>query len=194
MDSLILGSISPRRKEIMGYFDIPFEQVAPYFDEESAPFFGNPIDYVITLSKGKAQSLHQLHPKGLLLTADTIVFYNGKIFGKPKDPEEAFANLSELVGKWHSVYTGVTVMKDGKEFSQAEETKVLFNHLTPEQIQNYQKKLHLADKAGGYAIQMAGGLIVRKIEGCYYNVMGLPINTVRRLLTFFEIELWDHIK
>lgn len=194
MKQLILGSQSPRRKEILGYFALPFIQISPDFDEEAVPFSGNPHVYVTELSTGKALSLQPKHPQALILTADTIVWKEGKVYGKPKDRADAFRSLYELAGSWHSVFTGVALCADGKVYSMVEETKVLFNPLTPEEISHYHTKLHWSDKAGGYAIQMAGGLIVKKIDGCYYNVMGFPINSVRLLLLNAGIELWEHIK
>lgn len=191
---LILGSQSPRRKEILSYFALPFEQKAPPFDESSVPFTGNPSEYVCALSESKALSLASSDPEAAILTADTIVYRDQKIYLKPTSAEEAYQSLSELVGKWHSVYTGVSLCYQEKMYSQWEETRVLFNALSKEEIWHYQSKIHWADKAGGYAIQMAGGLIVRKIEGCYYNVMGLPINSVRDLLKNIGIELWDYVR
>ena len=190
----ILGSQSPRRKEILGYFDIPFEQISPDYNEDSFPFQGDPASYVQTLAIGKGESLQKHFPNALILTADTIVYREGKIYGKPKNKVEAVENLMQLVGKWHSVFTGVNFSFQGEQFSAVEETKVLFNSLTTEQIHLYQSKLHCVDKAGGYAIQGAGGLIVQRIEGCYYNVMGLPINTVHQLLLRARIDLWNWIK
>ena len=190
----ILGSQSPRRREILGYFDFPFQQVSPDYDEEALVFSGDSLSYVKKLAAGKGESLQDRFPNALILTADTIVYKEGKIYGKPRDEMEAVQTLTELVGKWHAVFTGVNVSFRGKMFSGVEETKVLFNELTFEQIRHYQSKLHFADKAGGYAIQGAGGLIVKKIDGCYYNVMGLPINTVRQLILNVGIELWNHLK
>jgi septum formation protein len=190
---LILGSQSPRRKEILSYFSIPFIQMSPAFDEESVPFQGDPEVYACTLSQGKAESLADRFPESVILTADTIVFRNGKIYGKPKTQEEAYQSLSELVGQWHTVYTGVTVKKGKQMFQQVEASRVLFNPLTPEQIHHYIAHTEWADKAGGYAIQANGGLIVRKIDGCYYNVMGLPINTVESLLQHVGIKLWNYL-
>jgi len=191
---LILGSQSPRRKEILSYFDLPFEQASPPFDEEAVPFNGDHINYVCGLAEGKALSLAPSYPGAIIITADTIVWKDGKLYGKPKDNEDAFQILSELAGQWHSVFTAVSLYHNGSIFSRYEETKVLFNPLTPEEIRHYYTKLHLADKAGGYAIQMAGGLIVKKIEGCYYNVMGFPINSVRELLLQVKIDLWNYLK
>lgn len=194
MVRIILGSQSPRRKEILSFFNLPFIQASPDFNEESIIYRRDPIRYVQTLAEGKARSLQNLYPHDIILTADTIVYRSGKVYNKPKDEKEAFAMLSELVGKWHSVFTGVAILKDGIMHSGWEETRVLFNAMTEEEIRHYHRKIHWADKAGGYAIQMAGGLIVRKIDGCYYNVMGLPINTVHSLLKKSGIELWDYVQ
>lgn len=191
---LILGSQSPRRKEILSYFALPFEQASPPFDESSIPFQNNPAEYVCAIAKGKADSLIHLYPEAAIITADTTVWRAGKIYGKPSSSEEALQYLSELVGQWHSVFTGVVLRYGNAQFTEVEETRVLFNDLTPDQIRHYHTKLHWSDKAGGYAIQMAGGLIVRKIDGCFYNVMGLPINTLHTLLNKIGIELWEYLK
>lgn len=190
---LILGSQSPRRREILSYFSLPFTQVFPVFDEESIIFTNHPEEYVCAIACGKAASLSQEFSQSMILTADTIVFCEGKIYGKPKNEEVAIQALSELVGKWHTVYTGVTLQQGMKAVHQAEATHVLFNQITTPQIRHYVKKTNWSDKAGGYAIQMAGGLLVNKIDGCYYNVMGLPINTLEKLLKHFGIELWDYL-
>lgn len=193
MKKLVLGSQSPRRKEILGFFSLPFIQASPPFDEEAVPFNGDPEDYVCTLSKGKGAALLSQFPESVILTADTIVFREGKVYGKPKDKEEAHRHLSELSGKWHFVYTGVTVQTRDKVISKAEMSRVLFNPLSPEQIDQYLDQIKWSDKAGGYAIQDSGGLIVQKIDGCYYNVKGLPINTVEHLLKDFGFTLWKHL-
>lgn len=190
----ILGSQSPRRKEILSYFDLPFEQIPSHFDEEALPFLGDPLSYVRALSVGKGKTIEAEHKDALILTADTIVYKDGKIFGKPQNDEAAFAALSDLVGSWHSVYTAVSLIHNGAIETGVEETKVLFNPLTDEEIWHYIDNMHLRDKAGSYAIQLAGGIIVERIEGCYTNVMGLPINLVRQLLNRVGINLWKHLK
>ncbi len=194
MASLILGSQSPRRKEILSYFDLQIKQVSPIFDEEAHPFQGDPRIYVQELALGKSQSLVERFPETMILTADTTVYCEGKIYNKPKNAEEAFQMIASLSGKWHSVLTGVSLRLGLKEQVSCEETLVLFNPITSEQIRHYHSRIHWADKAGGYAIQSAGGLIVNRIDGCYYNVLGLPINTVRHLMHQFNIELWDYLK
>ena len=191
---LILGSQSPRRKEILEYFDLPFQQASSDFDEDSIPFSGTPADYTITLAKGKKEILARQFPDALILTADTVVYKEGIIYGKPINDLQAMEFLRELSGKWHSVYTGINVYFQGKEFHDVTETRVLFNSLNEDQIRAYNKKLHYTDKAGGYMIQQAGGIIVKRIEGCYYNVMGLSINSLKNLLLNFGIDLWNHLR
>lgn len=180
--NLILGSQSPRRKEILSYFSIPFTQISPSYDEDSIPFDGDPIQYVKTLSKGKAESINS---DAIIVTADTVVYRHGKIYGKPRNDAEAFEFLKALSGVWHSVFTGITVRKGNQEWQDVEETRVLFNALSDKQIHAYYQKLPYADKAGGYMIQQAGGIIVQRIDGCYYNVMGFPINKLNRTLFRF---------
>lgn len=190
---IILGSQSPRRREILSYFTLPFDQITPPFDEESISFTGDPMKFVNDIARGKAEALKKQYPQSVIITADTAVYCQGKVYGKPAHDAEAFKALCELVGHWHSVFTGVAVAFDDKIEVKAEETRVLFNALTPQQIRHYQRQIHGADKAGGYAIQSAGGLIVKKIEGCYYNVMGLPINTLYEMLLHAQIDLWDYL-
>jgi septum formation protein len=191
---IVLGSQSPRRREILSYFDIPFKQVASNFDEDSIPFDGDPMAYANRLARAKAAILLPQFPHDLILTADTIVYRNGKIYGKPRNHQEAFSSLKELVGQWHSVFTGLTLCHNQREYQAIEETRVLFNLLTDHQIETYYKKIPYADKAGGYMIQESGGLIIKRIEGCYYNVLGLPINSLQQLFKPVGIDLWDHLK
>lgn len=190
MQRLILGSQSPRRKEILGFFGIPFEVVSPAFVEEAVPFLGDPAAYVVEISKGKADSLASLYPKAVILTADSTVVCNGKVFNKPADEEEAYAFLNEFSGRWQSVFTGVTVRHGKEEHHGWEETRVLVNTLTPQQIRHFIESKLWVGKAGGYTIQAGGSLLVNQIAGCYYNVTGLPVNTVCDLLRRVGIDLW----
>jgi len=191
---IILGSQSPRRREIMGFFSLPFEQVPSHFDEESVAFSGDPAQYATLLSQKKAESLAQKYPTDVIVTADTVVFCNGKVYNKPQDEKEARQFLIDLGGVWHSVFTGVTVRKGTSVHSAAEETKLLFHKLSPEQIKKFHDHCYFLDKAGGYAIEKSGNLIVSQMEGCYYNVMGLPIKTVQKLLLKQNIDLWNYLK
>ena len=191
---IILGSNCPRRGEILRFFSLPFTQIAPLFDEDSIVFTGDPRLYVKTLATKKAETLAVKHSDRVILTADTTVFCEGKIYNKPQDYAEAFSFLQSLSGRWHSVFTGVAIFSNGKIETQEEETKILFHTLTPDQIHQYLPHINFLDKAGSYAIQQGGALVVKKIEGCYYNVMGLPITSLRELLAGAGIDLWHHLK
>lgn len=194
MSRLILGSQSPRRREILNYFSIPFDQIASSFDEEAVPFCGNPAEYVRTLSLGKASTLQASYSDRPILSADTIVYKHGKVYGKPADRDEAIATLEQLSGQWHSVYTGICLLYGSVCYQNVEETRVLFNPLSLEQIVAYHDGLYLYDKAGSYQIQMAGGVAVKKIDGCYYNAIGMPINSIREALKQLNIDLWSYLK
>lgn len=193
MTKIILASASPRRREILSFFDLPFTQETSHFDEEAVPFSGNPAEYVAILSEGKSQ-LIEADPDTVVISADTVVFKDGKLYPKPANITLLKQYLRELEGQWHSVFTAVTLRKGSFLQTEVEETRVHFNALTDDQIEHYCKRIHWHDKAGGYAIQMGGGLVVNRIEGCYYNVMGLPINALHRLFKAVGIELWEFVK
>ena len=191
---IILGSQSPRRKEILSQFNIPFTQASSNFDEESIPFSGDPGNFACKLAECKEKTLRPAYPKSAILTADTIVYCDNKLYGKPATEKEACRMFAELQGRWHSVFTGVALSYEDQLFSQYEESRVLFNHLSPNQIKAYHRTSNWSDKAGGYGIQAGGGLLIKKIDGCFYNVMGLPVNTVRDLFNKIGIDLWDYLK
>jgi septum formation protein len=191
---IILGSSSPRRREVFEFFSLPFTQVAPDFHEESVPFNGDPRTYANTLSRGKAKTLGISHTNSLIITADTIVYMDGKIYNKPQSFEDNLRMLRELNGKWHSVFTSLTGLQNEKMFTVCDETRVLFHELKEEELRAYCLKLNPLDKAGGYGIQDAGSLLVKRLEGCFYNVMGLSINALVTVLKEFEINLWHYLK
>lgn len=192
--TIVLGSQSPRRREILSFFSLPFTQASPHFDEESVPFNGDPAQFAITISRGKAISLQPLFPKEIILTADTVVYREGKAYGKPSNDAEALAMLRELAGKWHSVFTALTIKTAAEEHSLCQESRVEFFAATDEQLKRYHQGIHCLDKAGSYAIQGAGGILVRRIDGCYYNVMGLPLHGLATLLDKVGIDLWNHLQ
>jgi len=175
-------------------FSIPFRQVSSDFDETQVLFKGDPAAFVTELARRKAEALHEKFPDSIILTADTTVYRDGRLFEKPANMEEAHRMLREHSGKEQQVYTGVAISYKKKIDSQAEETKVHFCELTDSEIDIYLKAFYPLDKAGGYSIQDAGSLIVKRIEGCYYNVMGLPMQTTRQLLLKAGIDLWDYFK
>ena len=192
--SLILGSQSPRRKEILGFFSVPFTQVSSPFDERTIQFEGDPKKYAETLAIKKGEGLLDLYPDNPILTADTIVFHNETLYNKPLDKNQAIQFLSTLQGSWHSVFSSVALCYKGEKTVRTEETRILFRPLSSLQIDSYLNHINFLDKAGGYALQQGGGILVEKIEGSHYNVMGLPLGPLEELLLLAEIDLWSHLK
>ncbi len=191
---IILGSQSVKRREILGHFSIPFIVVPSAFEEESVVFGGNPGEHALFLSQKKNEVLRGQYPDEVILTADSVVWCDGVMYNKPRDFDEACAFLNAFSGKWQSVFTGVTVARGPLVYSDIEETKILINPLTPDQIKKFHSAIYTLDKAGGYTIEKSGNLIVSRLEGCYDNVLGLPINTTRKLLLKVGIDLWDFLK
>lgn len=191
---LILGSGSPRRKEVLQFFSVPFEQVSSDFPEEEVPFLKDPISYVETLARKKGELLSTKYSGSAILTADTVVFHQEKVYNKPKDREEAGQFLSELSGSSFSVFTALVLSVKGEQHSRVEETKILFRQLTPHHISHYLDRVNFMDKAGAFAVQQGGSLIVQRIEGCYYNVLGLPLTSLCDLLALIGVDLWERLK
>ena len=179
---IILASNSARRKEILSFFSIPFIQASPQCNEDSYSRNTSPDLFVEKLAQQKALSLKNQYPDTPILAADTIVYLNNKIYGKPHSHTEASLFLKELSGNTHYVYTGLAIQYKNKMESLSEKTAVTFHALTSKQIETYLNSIQYKDKAGAYAIQQTGGLIVKSIQGCYYNVMGLPLTTLQNLL------------
>lgn len=190
---IILGSASPRRKEILNYFSLPYRVEIPDIDEEAIPFEGDAAKYVTKIASEKGAALLVRFPQSLIITADTTVFFEGKVYNKPANEQEAFDALSLLAGKSHEVYTGICVSSSNRQERGYEKTTVFFKPLSNNEIRLYQRAVHCYDKAGGYAIQGAGSLIVERIEGDYTNVVGFPIQVVYRLLKSFNVNLWDFL-
>ena len=182
---MILASQSPRRKELLEYITEDFV-IIPAKGEELLPEGISPRDAVILLSKQKAEEIRRREFPGevtdTIIAADTVVAIDGMILGKPSDPENAAEMLRRLSGRKHSVFTGVTLISPEKTVSFAEETLVEFYPLTDEEILRYVESGDPMDKAGAYGIQGRGALLVKRIEGDYYNVMGLPIGRLYREL------------
>lgn len=191
--NILLGSRSPRRQEILSFFSLPFEVASSDFDERSISFKENPYTFVENLAEKKGLSLVSHFPKHLIITADTVVYFNGDVFFKPQNEEEARGMLRCLSGRTHEVITAVTINLNGKTYSDHEVTRVTFEELTDKQIDQYVQTTHPMDKAGSYGIQGIGSLLISNIEGCFYNVMGLPIQLLARLLRNVGLDLWDAI-
>ncbi|MGE0670981.1 MAG: Maf family protein, partial [Parachlamydiales bacterium] len=126
---IILGSQSPRRKEILSYFTLSFEQVPSHFDEDTVLFSGDPIQYSLELAQKKSDELSKRFSSDMIITADTVVYFNGKIYNKPKDLEEAHRMMRELSGNWHYVYTAVSIRQGNIHLAETEETKIRLHEL-----------------------------------------------------------------
>lgn len=177
--SVVLASASPRRKELLSQAGCTFE-VIPAEGEEKI-HDKSPDATVLMLSKQKAMEVAaKCDSNTLVIGADTVVAAEGKILGKPKDYEDAFRMLSKLRNSCHSVYTGVTIIYGDKVKSFAEETRVYVRNITDEQLLDYIHLGECMDKAGAYGIQGRFGAYVEKIEGDYFNVVGLPICRLMR--------------
>lgn len=174
---IILGSQSPRRRELMAGLDIPFTCVTIDADE-SYPAELKVGDIPMYISRAKARAyVDELQDNDLLITSDTIVWLNDEMLGKPQDEAEAKAMLARLSGQTHEVYTAVCFAdKNGELETWVDCTKVTFNTLSPDEIDYYVSKYRPLDKAGAYGVQEWIGYVgVTRMEGSYFNVMGFPI-------------------
>lgn len=174
---LILASASPRRRELLHEIAPTFSVVPSAFEERGAL---GAEDTALAFARGKAEDVFAQYPDALVLGADTVVALEGKVFGKPHTREEAYAMLRALSGKTHSVFTGVCLVKAGARREGVVETKVTFLELSDAFLDAYIESGSPFDKAGGYGIQDGG--LVQTIEGSYTNVVGLPLETVKRFL------------
>lgn len=181
---IILASNSPRRKELLSGLGLDYEvRTLPGIDESYPQTLqGEEIPIYISNKKASAY-LSNLKDDELLITADTIVWLNGRVLGKPANEEEACNMLRELSGKTHQVITGVTLATTVFQKSFASVSQVTFATLTEEEINYYVNHYHPMDKAGSYGVQEWIGFIgVERIEGSYFNVMGLPVQRLYREL------------
>jgi septum formation protein len=176
---LILASSSPRRKELIGHLNLPFEIVVKNVVEESQ--FKDPINFSRDIAQLKGEAVFQeRHDECLVVSADTIVCLGTKIYGKPANEAEARVFLSELSGKTHSVFTAVTMNLNYKNqrvnYSFVEESKVTFNQILPAVLERYLATKDSLDKAGAYGIQGPSLTFISKVDGDYANVVGFPLS------------------
>ena len=178
---LILASSSPRRKELLELLGIPF-QIKASDVEETYQDGLQPHEIVMELARIKSKPIAETNKKSIVIGADTIVVSDGKVLGKPADKEEAISTLKQLSGKVHQVYTGVSLLKDGHTHLFYEKTDVEFWPLEEKEIEQYVLTGEPFDKAGSYGIQGYGSLLVKRIEGDYFTVVGLPVSRLNREL------------
>lgn len=186
---IILASGSPRRRELLEQIGIKnYRIVSPDVDErvEGRPA---PAELVEVLSRRKAQAVgERVGDAALVIAADTVVALEGTILGKPHSREEAAAMLAALSGKEHQVYTGLTVLRGRESVTEHERTAVCFRALSEGEIADYVATGEPLDKAGAYGIQGVGALLVTGIRGDYFNVMGLPVCRLGRVLRQFGVD------
>ena len=187
--AVILASQSPRRRELLGRMGIDDFLVRPAQGEEVFEPGLSPAELVEHLSRQKAAEVAAgASPEDLVIAADTVVSIAGRGLGKPRSQAEAFPMLATLSGREHTVYTGVTVCQGGVSITEHEATDVRFRPLTPEEIRSYIATGEPMDKAGAYGIQEYGSLLVEGIQGDYFNVVGLPICRLGRILARFGVD------
>lgn len=186
---LILASQSPRRKELLGLLGIPFEIQVSQADETMDPH-GDPAQQVAQVSRRKALAI-QNGEDAVVIAADTIVVCDGEILGKPHSKEDACRMLSLLSGRSHQVMTGMTVMRGDRIESHTEITEVFFRQISEKEIIRYVESGEPMDKAGAYGIQGGAALFAEKLQGDYYNVMGLPVCRLTQMLKSAAPELME---
>lgn len=194
MDAIILASSSPRRRELLSQAGIPYTVKPGNVDEEKVKFSGTPEQKAEHLAYTKAMDVAKNIDRGLVLGADTIVVCDGEIFGKPIDESDALRMLESLSGREHFVITGLALVDaaSGKVKKGYETTKVKFSSLTAEEIQAYIKTGEPFGKAGAYAVQGRGALLVEGLNGCYSNVVGLPLKKLDNMLKEFGIRVLEY--
>lgn len=192
---LVLASSSPRRQELIALLGLPV-QILPSRVDEDTPEHWTPSKIVEGLAERKALAVKAEHAEdidssSIVVGSDTIVVLNGKVMGKPRDARDAERMLQELSGKVHKVYTGVSCIRvsDAKTVTSHRVTKVRMRELSQDQISRYVATGEPMDKAGSYGIQEIGSLLVEYIEGCYFNVVGLPVSLLAVQLEQFDIVL-----
>lgn len=179
---LILASASPRRADLLRQLGVPFEVIPSEIPEVLPP--GSVKDAVTALALAKARAVAGRVGPAVVLGADTAVVLAGEVFGKPENPEDARRMLRALRGRGHEVITGVALVEapSGREETTAVVSRVLMREYSEAEIEAYLASGEPFDKAGAYAVQAVGGALVARVDGCYTNVVGLPLTTTRRLL------------
>jgi septum formation protein len=186
---LILASNSPRRRELLAQVGWSFT-VDPADVDEQMLAEESPEYYAVRVAQDKAQVAARRAGSGIVIAADTIVVLDNEVLGKPRDVRDATRMLTMLSGREHRVITGVAVMDaaTGSSESRAVSTRVRFRELRKEAIDAYVATGEPMDKAGAYGIQERGALLVERIEGCYYNVVGLPLAVLAEMLEGFAVD------
>jgi len=184
VQSIVLASGSPRRKQLLEMLRIPFRVIPPDVDEHVLPG-EKPAAYVTRLSRAKAEAVVARAPGEVILAADTTVVLGGKIFEKPTSPAHAVEMLEQLQGKTHEVLTAVAVAENGRLEQVLDVSRVTFRPNNRETLEEYVATGEPLDKAGAYAIQGMGAPLIERVEGDFFGVMGLPLRLALDLLAKF---------
>lgn len=191
MGRIVLASRSPRRQELLrriglDNFAIAVPDVDEWYPEGLSP--RRTVEYIS--AEKSAAAANMAAPEDIVITADTMVFLGDERLGKPKDEDEAFLFLTSLSGKKHSVCTGVTVSQGNRILTDSAATDVYFRELFPEEIRAYIKTGEPMDKAGAYGVQGRGALFVERIDGDFFNVMGMPLMKLGEMLKKFGVDVF----
>ena len=178
---LILASESPRRRELMTLLGLDFTVITSHIVER-APEHDAPDALVRSLALQKAEAVFRMHPNDIVIGADTIVYLDGDILGKPHTPDNAKRFLTRMQGRTHTVYTGVAVLSPDRSDVRHCCTDVTFSPMTEAEIDWYVATGEPLDKAGAYGVQGPGGIFVERIEGNYFNVIGMPLPLLYHML------------
>lgn len=176
--NIVLASKSKRRRTLLSTLGLSVKVLDPDVDETLQTPDISPKEFVATLASRKALSAWERldrHDGTVVIAADTVVCYDGIIFGKPEDKTDAFNTLSVLSGEWHEVYTGFAVKSEEKLVCDYEVSRVKFREISADELEEYIESGEPMDKAGAYGIQERGGIFVERIEGDYFNIVGLPL-------------------
>ncbi len=185
---LVLASGSPRRREILEQIGVKFR--VSVSDVEEKPTADNPQDFPRENASQKALAVSRKDPSAVVLGFDTLVFLDGRPLGKPKNEEDALAMLKALNNRSHKVITGVAVAHGGELLAASEEeTEVFFRNNSLQELKEYVNSRDPMDKAGAYGIQTCGARLIRSIQGCYYNVVGLPVARTLDMLTNLKVKV-----
>lgn len=184
MSKLILASVSPRRASLLTQVGLEIQVIPSRFNEDNTIKMP-PHKLTVHFARSKAEEVSSRVEEGIIIGADTVVVLHGELLGKPESAEEAFCMLKKLSGGVHEVTTGLAVINKKKESTKTaySTTRVWFRTLRDDEITSYIQTGEPMDKAGAYGIQGRAALFVNKIEGCYFNVVGLPLAELGRILT-----------
>lgn len=190
LETVILASGSPRRRELLAGLGVSFQVIPPTVDEADCDVTGLlPIEMVKRLALYKGQSVAQGYPNDLVIAADTLVAIDDHVLGKPSSPEEAAQMLTRLQGRQHQVVSAIAVFYQGQSVVDALATDVWMRAFSPKAIERYVATGEPLDKAGAYAIQDVGSLLVERIEGCYFNVVGMSLVLLAQVLERLGLRL-----